>query len=112
MKPDVRDEDVWKAIIKKVVAEDGGVNALVNNAGVVEAGTIENHSIEDFRFVMDVSVEGTFFGCKHVMPAMKASGSGSIVNMASIASVQGAPNVIGYCAAKGAVESISRGIAA
>ena len=60
---------------------------------------------------MAVSVDGTFFGCKHAIPAMKKTG-GSIINMASIASVQGAPNVIAYCAAKGAVESLSRGIAA
>lgn len=109
---DVRDEDGWKALIDRVTKQDGRLDILVNNAGVVEAGTIENHTTEDFRFVMAVSVEGTFFGCKYAIAAMKETGGGSIINMASIASVQGAPNVIGYCAAKGAVESMTRGIAA
>ena len=112
VRQDVRDEDEWKALIARVVQEDGKLDILVNNAGVVEIGTIENHTTEDFRFVMAVSVEGTFFGCKYAIPAMKESGGGSIINMASIASVQGAPNVIAYCAAKGAVESMTRGIAA
>ena len=110
-KQDVRDEDGWAALIKHVMSDHGKLNILVNNAGVVEAGTIETQSAEEYRFVMAVSVDGTFFGCKHAIPAMKKTG-GSIINMASIASVQGAPNVIAYCAAKGAVESLSRGIAA
>jgi len=110
-KQDVRDEDGWASLIKRVMADHGRLDILVNNAGVVEAGTIETQSAEDYRFVMAVSADGTFFGCKHAIPAMKKTG-GSIINMASIASVQGAPNVIAYCAAKGAVESLSRGIAA
>ena len=110
-KQDVRDEDGWIALIKQVMSDHGKLDVLVNNAGVVEAGTIETQSAEEYRFVMAVSVDGTFFGCKHAIPAMKKTG-GSIINMASIASVQGAPNVIAYCAAKGAVESLSRGIAA
>ena len=110
-KQDVRDEDGWIALIKQVMSDHGRLDILVNNAGVVEAGTIETQSAEDYSFVMAVSVDGTFFGCKHAIPAMKKTG-GSIINMASIASVQGAPNVIAYCAAKGAVESLSRGIAA
>jgi len=110
-KQDVRDEDGWITLIKQVMSDHGKLDILVNNAGVVEAGTIETQSAEEYRFVMAVSVDGTFFGCKHAIPAMKETG-GSIINMASIASVQGAPNVIAYCAAKGAVESLSRGIAA
>lgn len=110
-KQDVRDEDGWITLIKQVMSDHGKLDILVNNAGVVEAGTIETQSAEEYRFVMAVSVDGTFFGCKHAIPAMKKTG-GSIINMASIASVQGAPNVIAYCAAKGAVESLSRGIAA
>lgn len=109
---DVRDETCWKAIIESVLETYGKIDILVNNAGVVEAGTIETQTTEEFRFVMDVSVEGTFFGCKHVIPAMRKNGGGSIINMASIASLRGAPNVIAYSAAKGAVESMTRSIAA
>ena len=111
-KQDVRSEDGWKSLIDKVVKEHGHLDILVNNAGVVEAGTIETQTTEDFKFVMAVSVDGTFFGSKYAIGAMKKTGGGSIINMASIASIQGAPNVIGYSAAKGAVEAMTRTIAA
>ena len=60
---------------------------------------------------MAVSADGTFFGCKHAIPAMKASGGGSIINMASVASIQGTHTFFAYCAAKGAVESMTRAVA-
>jgi len=111
-KHNVCDENQWKTLIDDVLKTHGKIDILINNAGVVEAGTIETQTTEEFRFVMNVSVEGTFFGCKYVIPAMKENGGGSIINMASIASLRGAPNVIAYSAAKGAVESMSRSIAA
>ena len=103
LRQDVRDEDGWRDLIAEVVRQHGRLDVLVNNAGVVEAGNIESTSAEDYRFVMAVSADGTFFGCKHAIPAMRASGGGSIINMASIASVQGESLVAAYCAAKGAV---------
>ncbi|MEP6343755.1 MAG: SDR family oxidoreductase [Maricaulaceae bacterium] len=111
-KQDVRDEDGWKSLIAQVVKDHGKLDILVNNAGVVEAGTIENQKTEDYRFVMAVSADGTFFGSKYAIAAMKETGGGSIINMASIASIQGAPNVLAYSAAKGAVEAMTRTIAA
>jgi len=108
---DVRDEDEWKDLIAGVMAREGRLDVLVNNAGVVEAGNIENTSAEDWRFVMAVSADGTFFGCKHAIPAMKASGGGSIINMASVASIDGHHTFLAYCAAKGAVESMTRAVA-
>ena len=111
-KQDVRDEEGWKSLIAQVVKEHGKLDILVNNAGVVEAGTIENQKTEDYRFVMAVSADGTFFGSKYAIEAMKETGGGSIINMASIASIQGAPNVLAYSAAKGAVEAMTRTIAA
>ena len=111
VKQDVRYEDQWETLIKQTVTDFGGLHVLVNNAGVVEAGTIEDQTAEEFRFVMAVSADGTFFGCKHAVPAIKNAGGGSIINMASIASVQGAPLVAAYSAAKGAVESLTRTVA-
>ena len=108
---DVRDEAGWEALIADVVARHGRLEVLVNNAGVVEAGNIETTSAEDYRFVMAVSADGTFFGCKHAIPAMRAGGGGSIINMASIASIQGESLVAAYCAAKGAVEALTRAVA-
>ena len=84
---------------------------MVNNAGVVELGTIESQTIEQYDFVMDVSAKGTFLGCKYALPEMIKSGPGSIINMASIASVQGEPYVVAYSAAKGAIEAMTRSVA-
>jgi 3(or 17)beta-hydroxysteroid dehydrogenase len=108
---DVREEAQWQALIADVMAREGALHILVNNAGVVEAGTIENTSAEAWRFVMAVSADGTFFGCKHAVPAIRASGGGSIINMASVASLQGHHAVTAYCAAKGAVEALTRAVA-
>ena len=108
---DVRDEAGWEALIADVVARHGRLDVLVNFAKVVEAGNIETTSAEDYRFVMAVSADGTFFGCKHAIPAMRAGGGGSIINMASIASIQGESLVAAYCAAKGAVEALTRAVA-
>ena len=111
VRQDVRDEGEWRDLIAEVMAREGQLDILVNNAGVVEVGTIENTSAEAWRLVMAVSADGTFFGCKHALPAMRASGGGSIINMASVASLQGHPAVTAYCAAKGAVEALTRAVA-
>lgn len=108
---DVREEAGWRELVASVLAEHGRLDILVNNAGVVEAGTIESTTAEDYRFVMAVSADGTFFGCKHAIPAMRASHGGSIINMASIDSIQGEPLVAAYSAAKGAVEALTRSVA-
>ena len=109
---DVRDEDIWKALIDNVVKRHGGLDVLVNNAGVVIGGSIEEQTLEDWNFIMDVSATGTFLGCKYAIPAMKSSGGGSIINMASIASIQGEQRIAAYSAAKGAIQSLTLSIAA
>ena len=108
---DVRNEAEWASLVADVVARHGRLDILVNNAGVVEMHSPETISDADYRFVMAVSVDGTVWGCKYAIPAMRASGGGSIVNMASIASIQGEPFVAAYCAAKGAVEAYTRAVA-
>jgi len=108
---DVRDEQGWEDLIADVVSRHGKLDILVNNAGVVEPGTIETQTAEEYRFVMAVSADGAFYGCKYAVPAMKASGGGSIVNMCSIASIVGEPIVVAYAMAKGAIESLTRSIA-
>ncbi len=111
VKHDVRHEAEWISLIENIKSNEGRLDILVNNAGVVEPGTIETQTEEEYRFVMAVSADGTFFGCKHALPLMRDSGGGSIVNMCSLASVQGEPYVTAYCAAKGAVEALTRSVA-
>jgi 3(or 17)beta-hydroxysteroid dehydrogenase len=108
---DVRDENRWQEVIAETVQKFGGLHVLVNNAGVVKIATPETCTLEEFRFQNAVMSEGVFLGCKHAMPAMKASGGGSIINMSSVASHLGYPVYFAYSAAKGAVRSMTKAIA-
>lgn len=108
---DVRDEQGWISLIDDVVARYGGLDVLVNNAGVVQPGTIESQTMDEYDFIMDVSARATFMGCKYAIPAMTASGGGSIINMASIASIQSISRVAAYTAAKGAIQALTINIA-
>ncbi len=108
---DVRDEDGWRALIAQVMARYGRLDVLVNNAGVLRFGDIETCSLEDWRFVNAVNVEGTFLGCKHAIPAMRDSGGGSIINVSSTAAIQGYARSPAYTASKGAVQALTRSIA-
>ena len=111
MRQDVRDEARWQEVIAETVRRYGGLNVLVNNAGVVVIATPENCTLEQFRLQNQVMCEGTFLGCKHAIPAMRESGGGSIVNVSSIASHLGYPVYFAYSAAKGAVRSMTKAIA-
>ena len=110
---DVCDEGSWKVLIADIVKRHGKLDVLVNNAGIVQPGTIETQTTDDYRKIMAVSADATFFGSKYAVAAMKNNKDGkcSIINMASVASLIGQSNVIAYCGAKGAVEAMTRGIA-
>lgn len=108
---DVADEQGWEDLVADVVSRHGKLDILVNNVGVVEPGTIETQTADEYRFVMSVSADGAFFGCKYAVPAMRASGGGAIINMCSIASIIGEPIVVAYAMAKGAIESLTRSVA-
>jgi 3(or 17)beta-hydroxysteroid dehydrogenase len=108
---DVTAEAEWEKVIGDTVRRFGRLDVLVNNAGVVEIGNIETQTVEQWRFVNAVIADGTFFGCKHAVRTMKSSGGGTIVNVSSIASLQGEPYAAAYVAAKGAVEALTRSVA-
>ena len=108
---DVTNEAQWIELIADVAKKYGALHILVNNAGIVEPGTIETQTYDEYKRQMAVSADGTFLGCKYAVPAIARSGGGSIINMASIASKRGIANVTAYCAAKGAVEALSRAVA-
>jgi len=112
LRHDVRDEGRWRAVIDEVIARFGRLDVLVNNAGLARFGTVEDASLEDFRFLNAVMSEGTFLGCKHAIPAMRKSGEGgSIINVASVAAIQGIAEIISYTAAKGAICAMTRSVA-
>jgi 3(or 17)beta-hydroxysteroid dehydrogenase len=109
---DVTSEAEWEALIADVVARHGRLDVLVNNAGIVEFGDPETLTEPNYRKIMAVSLDGVVFGTKHAIPAMAANGGGSIVNMASIAAIQGEPTFAAYSAAKGAIDAYTRATAA
>jgi len=108
---DVTDETRWKAIIEAVEKELGGLDVLVNNAGIVIVATPEETTLKQFRLANAVMSESVFLGCQAAIPAMKRRGGGSIINMSSVASHLGYPVFFAYTAAKGAVRSMTKSLA-
>jgi NAD(P)-dependent dehydrogenase (short-subunit alcohol dehydrogenase family) len=89
----------------------GGLNVLVNNAGIGSLGSVEDESYEMFKKVQTVDVDSIFLGCKYAIPLMRAHGLGSIVNISSIAGIIASGNYVSYNTAKAAVRHISKSIA-
>ncbi len=108
---DVSDAGRWEEIIKAVEAEFGGLDVLVNNAGIAIVASPEETTLEQFRLTQAIMSEGVFLGCKTAIPAMKRRGGGSIINMSSVASHLGYPVYFAYSAAKGAVRSMTKSLA-
>ena len=112
VKLDVTSEKDWSELIKKTVSECGKVDVLVNCAGALFAKPIEETSLEDWRGLMSVNVDGVFLGTKHAAGAMKNSGGGSIINISSFAGTVGTTDdTAAYCASKGAVKLFTKAAA-
>ncbi|NND67264.1 MAG: glucose 1-dehydrogenase [Halioglobus sp.] len=107
----VADEDNWQSVVAATVENFGRLDILVNNAGMMLMGNVLDTSLEDWRKVNAVNSDGVFLGCKHAIPAMAASGGGSIVNMSSVAAISGQSFVAAYTASKGAVRALTKNIA-
>jgi 3(or 17)beta-hydroxysteroid dehydrogenase len=108
---DVRDEARWKEVIANVINRFGRLDVLVNNAGLVRFGNIEDISVEDARLQLDVVLFGTFLGCKTAIPAMSREGAGSIINIASTSALKGMSIIPAYSAAKGGIVALTRSLA-
>lgn len=108
---DVRDEQSWSRLIDQVVNDYGQLDVLVNNAGVVHLGDPVNFNLDEWRHMSEVNIEGTMLGCKYAIPAMQASGGGSIINLSSVAARAGLFFYAGYCASKGAVAAYTKSVA-
>ncbi len=108
---DVTDEGRWQDVVKEAHDAMGGLNVLVNNAGIGSMASVEDETLEVFRKVQAVDVESIFLGCKYAIPFMRDHGLGSIVNISSIAGIIASHNYISYNAAKAAVRHMSKSIA-
>lgn len=108
---DVTDDARWQVVLDAVVDEFGGLNILVNNAGVGDGGTIEETSLDQWRRVHAIDLDSVFFGCKYALPHMARAGGGSIVNISSIAGIIAGHNMAAYNSAKAAVRHLSKSVA-
>jgi 3-oxoacyl-[acyl-carrier protein] reductase len=97
---DVRDYDEVKALVEHTVAEFGGVDVLVNNAGIGIFGRVEETSPEDFRTVLETNLFGVFYCCHETIPQMKKRGGGYIINISSLAGTNAHPQMTAYNASK------------
>lgn len=108
---DVTDESQVVDTVEAVVAELGGIDVLINSAGINVRGAIEDVSLEDFERVQQVNVTGTWLMCREVTPVMKRGGYGRILNVGSMLSVVAIPERTLYATSKGAVLQLTRSLA-
>ncbi|MCY3641390.1 MAG: SDR family NAD(P)-dependent oxidoreductase, partial [Gammaproteobacteria bacterium] len=108
---DVTDEAQWQAVVEQAGAAYGGLDVLVNNAGIAVLKRLEDMSLADWNRQIEVNLTSVFLGCKYGMEAMRASGGGSIINLSSVAGLVGMATCVAYGAAKGGVRIMSKSIA-
>jgi 2-keto-3-deoxy-L-fuconate dehydrogenase len=108
---DVGDAVQVEAAFKRVVAEQGGIDVLVNSAGVAHVGSVLGTTEEEFDRVYRVNVKGVYLCCRAAVPHMLRKGAGVILNLASIASHIGLPDRFAYSMSKGAVHTMTMSIA-
>ena len=108
---DVRDERAWESALESIKSEFGGIDVLVNNAGISPTGTAEETSPELCDEVMAVNLRGSFLGCQKSIPLMRSRGGGAIVNLASINGIRGNRRLVAYAATKGAIISMTMSLA-
>lgn len=109
---DVRDGRQVQALVDEVRRRFGGVDVLVNNAGIIQAGPLESMTDEDFAAAMDTHFWGPLHTVRAVLPDMKARGEGRIVNIASIGGKLAVPHLLPYSASKFALVGLSDGMRA
>jgi NAD(P)-dependent dehydrogenase (short-subunit alcohol dehydrogenase family) len=107
---DVRDYDEVKALFEHTVAEFGGVDVLVNNAGIGIFGRVDETSPEDFRAVLETNLFGVFYCCREAIPLMKNRGGGYIINISSLAGTNAHPQMAAYNASKFGLNGFSEAL--
>jgi NAD(P)-dependent dehydrogenase (short-subunit alcohol dehydrogenase family) len=108
---DVTSEQRWVDVVAEVEKRYGRLDIAVANAGIAIRVPITEMSLADWRRQQAVNLEGVFLSIKHVVPAMRRSGGGSIIVMSSVAGLRGSAGLAGYCATKGGVRLLSKAAA-
>ena len=112
VKHDVVSEEEWIEVYAKAKEKFGGVDVLVNNAGIYIISPVTEITVETWNKLMAINVTGVFLGAKHVIPYLKERNGGSIINLSSVAGLIGSPGHVLYGASKGAVRLMTKDLAA
>ncbi len=111
VKVDLSSEADIKAFIETAVGRLGGLDVLVQNAGVQHSGQIVDFDVVRWDALFTVNARAQFLGAKYAIPHLKASGKGSIINTSSLAGKRGGPGLVAYSASKGAVVAFTTALA-
>ncbi|SBS32203.1 General stress protein 39 [Marinomonas aquimarina] len=106
---DLSEKEYCEAVIDRCVQQFGGVDILLNNAGIIPRGTIEETTDEMWFSAMNVNLNAVFFLCRAAIPHMKKSG-GAIVNTSSVWGTYPGPKHVAYCTSKGAVAALTKNL--
>ena len=108
---DVTDDAAWAEAVAAAESAFGGLNALVNNAGILGYGSVTSTAPEDFRKVIDVNLTGSFLGIRAAAPAIARAGGGTIVNTSSTAGLVGYGGIAAYVASKWGLRGLTKAAA-
>ncbi len=112
---DVTQEAQWRQTMDAVVAREGGLDVLVNNAGIALVRSLLETSLEEWRRVHAVNLDGVFLGTRHAVDVMRPGGrsgrGGSIINLSSVGGIIGAAGLSAYCSTKGGVRLFTKSVA-
>ncbi len=104
---DVADRNTYKTATENFLQQSGGIDLLVNNAGVGDGSPFEEYSLENWEWITGINQMGVIYGCHYFIPQMKKQQSGHIINISSIAAIATAPGMSPYSVTKAAVKALS-----
>jgi NAD(P)-dependent dehydrogenase (short-subunit alcohol dehydrogenase family) len=107
---DVRDHLAVESVLDETVRRHGGIDIVINNAGVGWFGSVESMERDDWRRVIDTNITGLFNCCKAAIPHLRRRGGGWIINMSSLAGTNPFAGAAGYCASKAAMDAFSEAL--
>ncbi len=108
---DVTSLDDWERVVAEADTALGGLNVLINNAGICIGGSVEDIALEDWQSTMDIDLNAVFYGCRVALPVLARSAPGAIVNISSIAGLIASHHFVAYNTAKAGVWMLTKSVA-
>ena len=107
---DIRDQQFREELIRQTIDQFGQLDVIVNAAGIIASGTVENTSLEDFDSMMDINVRSVFHLIQLAVPYLEKT-KGNVVNVSSVTGTRAFPGILAYCVSKAAVDQLTRAAA-